>query len=186
MYALMIAFMSLAIVGAVATVRHTANPAEITLTEDTMAVNFYRYSNAVKCYARAQPTFSGAAPTVAAMKSTSLNGAPCLHPSYKGIVEDISTGPMKAGEFRALVTGTQVITYASPMSIRGTPAPINTMYRYGGYRYAIVGALAADRKSIVSPGGGVVGTLPDMLGGTTTQNQNGLVVGAPVQIVPRN
>ena len=78
MYALMIAFLSVCIVGAAVTLRGNSEATDLIVSEKVIAASFNRYANAVRCYARANPSAQGRGPTIAVLKAASYQGVPCL------------------------------------------------------------------------------------------------------------
>jgi hypothetical protein len=225
MYALMIVFLSLVIVGATTTLRKSSEVSELAATEHVVAGNFIRYAQGVRCYAKANPSFMGASPPSSVLKATSYQGVSCLNPAYNPIGgtssgnqvvvpvyatpaapvcgrkvcdeeavgqaygQDVVYTPppvlQNDGDFRGWVTADEILIYqVSSKSLRNMPVPISALYQSAGSRYARVGMLGANGYSIVSPGGGVVGQIPESL--RQTEGSVRPTVGAPVQVFNRN
>jgi hypothetical protein len=182
MYALMIAFLSMALVGASVTAQKTSEVPVLVATEESAAINFIRYTNAMKCYFEVTGSHASQPPALSILKTTMRNGEPCLHASYASFVPDKITGPMAPGEFRTfhMWSTNFLITYSSPRSLKGTPFPIGAVQRVSGIRSSKIGFLAADFASVIGPGGEVVGTVPL---GAASAAKIGLEVGSPVQLV---
>jgi hypothetical protein len=175
MYAFMVTFLSICIVGAAALARQSAGVLDNAGTDKVVAASFNRYANSLRCYGRAYPFANGSAPSIATLKATSYEGAPCLIAAYLplGIGNGI-TGPLRPGEFRGWITSTEVFAYTGPKSIKGGVAPIGALYQHPDARSARIGLVGADGVSVIGQRGDVVGALPAGI--------NGAEVGSMVEI----